>query len=216
VLSMLKRIEDYNKTLPIVEVYRCVQSEGSRFGRPTIAVRTTTAAPSNGSSYADSDFANKPFNTFANGTYKGRGFQFRLTLSSESIAHNISIQQLGITADFESRTERSYVSGGSTTTTPLSSGTSSSGLDVTFGKPFFVGTSNLGNSNAFKPSVGITIMGASAGEYFTIKTDANGDFLNAAGSIITGTGFNISIKDSNDNPVDKKFTFQAVGYGKGV
>ena len=31
-----KRIEDYNKTLPILEVYRCVQSEGSRFGRPTI------------------------------------------------------------------------------------------------------------------------------------------------------------------------------------
>jgi hypothetical protein len=182
----------------------------------SIAVRTTTSAPSNGSSYANSDFANKPFNTFVNGTYKGRGFQFRLTLSSESIAHNISIQQLGITANFESRTERSYVSGSSTTTTPLSSGTSSSGLDVTFGKPFFVGTSNLGNSNAFKPSVGITIMGASAGEYFTIKTDANGDFLNAAGSIITGTGFNISIKDSNNNPVDKKFTFQAVGYGKGV
>ena len=38
---MLKRIEDYNKQLPILEVYRCVQSEGSRFGRPTIAVRTT-------------------------------------------------------------------------------------------------------------------------------------------------------------------------------
>ena len=38
---MLKRIEDYNKVLPIVEVYRCVQSEGSRFGRPTIAIRTT-------------------------------------------------------------------------------------------------------------------------------------------------------------------------------
>jgi len=38
---MLKRIEDYNKRLPVVEVYRCVQSEGSRIGRPTIAVRTT-------------------------------------------------------------------------------------------------------------------------------------------------------------------------------
>ena len=36
-----KRIEDYNKILPIMEVYRCVQSEGSRFGRPTIAIRTT-------------------------------------------------------------------------------------------------------------------------------------------------------------------------------
>ena len=38
---MLKRIKDYNKVLPILELYRCVQSEGSRFGRPTIAVRTT-------------------------------------------------------------------------------------------------------------------------------------------------------------------------------
>ena len=38
---MRKRIKDYNKTLPILEVYRCVQSEGSRIGRPTIAVRTT-------------------------------------------------------------------------------------------------------------------------------------------------------------------------------
>ena len=38
---MNKRITDYNKVLPIVELYRCVQSEGSRFGRPTIAIRTT-------------------------------------------------------------------------------------------------------------------------------------------------------------------------------
>ena len=38
---MQKRISNYNKILPILEVYRCVQSEGSRFGRPTIAVRTT-------------------------------------------------------------------------------------------------------------------------------------------------------------------------------
>ena len=30
-----------NKILPILELYRCVQSEGSRFGIPTIAVRTT-------------------------------------------------------------------------------------------------------------------------------------------------------------------------------
>ena len=37
----MKRIEDYDKVLPIIELYRCVQSEGSRFGRPTIAIRTT-------------------------------------------------------------------------------------------------------------------------------------------------------------------------------
>ena len=38
---MLKRIEDYNKTLPVLEVYTAVQSEGSRQGYPTIVVRTT-------------------------------------------------------------------------------------------------------------------------------------------------------------------------------
>jgi len=37
----LGRIEDYNKKLPIVELYTCVQSEGSRAGRPTVAIRTT-------------------------------------------------------------------------------------------------------------------------------------------------------------------------------
>jgi len=37
----LGRIEDYNKTLPIVEVYTAVQSEGSRQGYPTIVIRTT-------------------------------------------------------------------------------------------------------------------------------------------------------------------------------
>ena len=39
--KQLKRIEDYDKVLPIVEVYTCVQSEGSRAGYPTICIRTT-------------------------------------------------------------------------------------------------------------------------------------------------------------------------------
>lgn len=37
----LGRIEDYNKILPIIEIYSCVQSEGSRAGYPTICVRTS-------------------------------------------------------------------------------------------------------------------------------------------------------------------------------
>ena len=165
----------------------------------SVAVRTTPDNPSSGSpTYSQ-------FNTFANGTFKGRGFQFRTTLKSESTAHNISLQQLGIVAEFESRTERSYVSGSGTSTAPLSSGTSASGLNVTFGKPFFTGTSNLGGLNAFLPSVGITIQGASAGEYFVLSN-------------VSGTGFNIKILDANNSnaPVNKQFTFQAVGYGKGV
>ena len=35
------RITDYDKKLPIVELYYCVQSEGSRNGYPTVCVRTT-------------------------------------------------------------------------------------------------------------------------------------------------------------------------------
>ena len=37
----LGRISDYDKVLPVLELYRAVQSEGSRFGRPTIIIRTT-------------------------------------------------------------------------------------------------------------------------------------------------------------------------------
>ena len=155
------------------------------------------------------------FNQFSNGTFKGRGFQFRVTLESGDAAQNIVLQQLGYRAEMPSRTERSYVSGATTSISPIDSGTSSSGVDVIFGSPFFVGTSALGGVNFYKPSVAITIMGQNSGDYATIKTDSNGDFLNAAGTIVTGTGFNVSIKDVNNNPINKKFTFQAVGFGKG-
>ena len=37
----LKRIQDYDKVLPVLELYTAVQSEGSRQGYPTIVVRTT-------------------------------------------------------------------------------------------------------------------------------------------------------------------------------
>lgn len=37
----LGRINDYNKRLPIIELYTAVQSEGSRAGYPTIIIRTT-------------------------------------------------------------------------------------------------------------------------------------------------------------------------------
>ena len=146
------------------------------------------------------------FQTFANGTYKGRGFKFRATLESESAAHNISVQELGFLAKFESRTERRYVhTDGTIKTEPIDSGTSSSGKDVTFASPFFTGTASLGGVNNFPPSVGITIVGAATGDYFVLSN-------------VTRTGFNIKIKNDSQNPVfiNKQFTFQAVGYGKGV
>ena len=37
----LPRIRDYQKTLPIIELYPCLQGEGSRRGNPSFAIRTT-------------------------------------------------------------------------------------------------------------------------------------------------------------------------------
>ena len=140
------------------------------------------------------------FNNFANGTFRGRRFKFKLILETTDTAQNMNVQQAGYTAEFQARTERNYQTGGSTSTAPQSSGTSAK--TVTFGKPFFVGTSSLGGANAFLPTIGITIQNAQGGDFFTVTS-------------VSGTGFTVSIKNGSSF-VDRTFTFQAVGYGKGV
>jgi len=140
------------------------------------------------------------FNNFANGTFKGRRFKFKLILETTNTAQNMNVQQAGFTAEFQSRTEQNYQTGGTTSTAPQSSGTSAK--TVTFGTPFFVGTSSLGGANAFLPSIGITIQNAQSGDFFTVTS-------------VSGTGFTVNIKNGSSF-VDRTFTFQAVGYGKGV
>ena len=158
------------------------------------------------------------FSTFTNGTYKARGFKFKAILETETSGFNIRFIQLGVNGKFLSRTERNYKENGdgAATSDPISSGDEATGLDVIFANPFFPGTAQMGGLNALKPSVGITIMNASGGEYFVIKLDEHGNYLNANNQIITGKGFNITIKNANNVPINKVFTFQAVGYGKGV
>jgi len=140
------------------------------------------------------------FNNFANGTFKGHRFKFKLILETTNTAQNMNVQQAGYTAEFQSRTEQNYQTGGGTSATPQQSGTSAK--TVTFGTPFFVGTPSLGGANAFLPSVGITIQNAQSGDFFTITN-------------LSGTGFTVSIKNGSSF-VDRSFTFSAVGYGKGV
>ena len=147
-----------------------------------------------------------PFNNFANGTYKGHRFKFRLLLISTSTTQNMNVQEAGYFAEFQSRTEQNYQTGSGTSTAPQQSGTSAK--TVTFGTPFFVGISTtIGGSNAFLPSVGITIQNAQGGDFFTVTN-------------VSGTGFTITIKNKdtsgNETFVNRTFTFQAVGYGKGV
>ena len=145
------------------------------------------------------------FNNFANGTFKGRRFKFKLILETTNVSQNMNVQQAGFTAEFQSRTEQNYQTGGSTSTAPqnnLDGSGNPAAKVVTFGTPFFTGATGLGGANAFLPSIGITIQNAQSGDFFTITS-------------VSGTGFTVNIKNGSSF-VDRTFTFSAVGYGKGV
>jgi len=149
-----------------------------------IAVRTTTDDPSSSPTYGS-------FNDFANGAFKGRGFQFRITLETADTAQNMNLQQAGYTATMPSRTEQSSV---------IASGAGAKA--VTFTAPFFVGTSALGNLNSFLPAVIISPQNMATGDYFEVSS-------------ISGTGFTVHFKNSSNASIDRNFTYSAVGFGKG-
>ena len=139
-----------------------------------------------------------------NGSFSARAFKFTGNLISVDANENIKFTELGFDAFLPSRTENKYQSGGSIISTPLQSGTSASGLSVVFGKPFFTGTSAIGGSTtAFLPSIVISPEDMPSGGFFLL-------------SAISGTGFTIVFKNSSNAVIDVKFTFQALGYGKGA
>ncbi len=147
-------------------------------------VRVTQDDPSGSPTYSD-------FQTFANGTYKGRGFQFRAKLISNDVAQDIKVSQLGYTASLQRRTEQGNVT---------ASGAGAKA--VTFTNPFFVGTSSLLGANSNLPSVGINAQNMASGDYFEVSS-------------ISGTGFTVHFKNSSNASIDRNFTYQAVGFGKG-
>ena len=139
-----------------------------------------------------------------NGSFSARAFKFKANLISVDVNENIKFTELGFDAFFPSRTENKYQSGGNIISTPLQSTTSASGLVVVFGKPFFTGTSDIGGSTtAFLPSISISPEDAPSGAFYVL-------------SAISGAGFTIVYKNSSSTPIDVKFTFQALGYGKGA
>jgi hypothetical protein len=159
-----------------------------------LLVATTTAAPSNGSSYQDSDFSGKTFNTFANGTHIGRGFKFRCEMDSDDPAQSIEIDQLGYTAELDRRTEQK---------SNLSSGTSSSGLAVTFDHAFFTGASGTDVAAGTQlPSIGITANDLGGTDKFEITN-------------ISGSGFTIKFTNAGNAVQNKTFSYTAVGFGRG-
>ena len=152
-----------------------------------LVVRTTVDNPSSSPTYSE-------FNDVANGTFKGRGFQFRAILETNDAAQNMNLQQLGYVATMLLRTEQSTV---------IASG--SGAKAVTFTNSFFVGTSSI--TGIPKPSVSITPQHSSS------KQMATGDYFELTN--ISGTGFTVHFKNSSGGSIDRDFTYSAVGFGKG-
>ena len=151
-----------------------------------LLVRTTQTDPSGSPTYT-------AFQTFANGTYKARGLQFRAKLTSSDPAQDIKVTQLGYTATFQRRTEQSA--------TAISSGAGAKA--ITFDKAFFTGTSALNGANSSLPSIGITGQNMASGDYFEV-------------SGISGTGFTVHFKNSSNASISRNFNYVAVGFGKGA
>ena len=157
------------------------------------------------------------FTNLRNGSFVGRFFKFRANVISVDANENIKFTELGFDASLPSRVENKYISSGNVISTPIQSGTSANGIDIVFAKRFFTGTSDIGGStNAFLPSISITPFDLPQGGFFIIKEDGNNNLLNAANQNVNGIGFNIIFKNSSNVVIDVKFSFQALGYGKGI
>ena len=133
------------------------------------------------------------FQTFANGTYKGRGFKFKVNMTSGDPDQDIRVTQLGYTASLQRRTEQS--------TTAITSGAGAKA--VTFTNTFFTGTSSIGGVNSNLPSIAVQPVGSFAsGDFFEITN-------------VSGTGFTVHFKNASNASISRDFTYQAVGFGKG-
>ncbi len=106
-------------------------------------VRSTNDDPSGSPTYGS-------WEPFINSTKRGRGFQFKAVLETESNAQDILIEQLGVTVSLQRRTEQQR---------NISSGTSSSGKAVTFPSAFYS-----------TPSITITATNMATGDYFELSS----------------------------------------------
>ena len=71
----------------------------------TFTLTSATSLTTSGNCTYSAEFSQ--FNPFVNGVYVARGFKFRCDMDSDDPAQSIEIDQLGYTAELESRTETS-------------------------------------------------------------------------------------------------------------
>ena len=151
-----------------------------------LRIRTTTDDPSGSPTWSS-------WTPCANGTFSGRGFQFKTDLTSASTDQNILVDQLGYLASLDQRTENSgslVATGGSGSST------------ITFSNAFFTGLSGTDvAADSQLPSIGIVAQNMASGDYYNVTA-------------VSATGFTVVFKDSSNSAVNRSFYWSAVGYGK--
>lgn len=151
-----------------------------------VFIRTTNDDPASASPTYSA------YQKFTNSIYKGRGFEFKCVLNSDDPNQDMTVLQLGYVASLQVRSE--------TNSAPLTSGAST--YNVTFTKPFFVGTGAVLALNSQLPSIIITSTNMMSQDYYLITN-------------ITGTGFSITFYKKNGDVVSRNFNYYATGFGKG-
>ena len=164
----------------------------------TFTLTSATSLTTSGNCTYSAEFSQ--FNPFVNGTYIARGFKFRCDMDSDDPAQSIEIDQLGYTAELESRTETSLGNAAASSGGFIASGTSTKSINFT--NSFFTGQSGTSvAANSVLPSIGITIENQSSGDFFILSN-------------ISATGFDIDIKNGSSN-VNRNFKYAATGFGRG-
>ena len=156
----------------------------------TFTLTSATSLNTSGNCTFGAEFSD--FNIFTNGVLRGRGFKFKVNLSSNDPAQTILLSQLGYTATLNRRVE--------TVNSVIASGTATKA--VTFTNKFFTGFSGTDvAADAAKPTIGIVIENAQSGDFFSLSN-------------ISSSGFSIDIKNGSSF-VDRNFKYTAVGFGRG-
>ena len=164
----------------------------------TYTLTSATSLNTSGNCNYSAEF--EPYQKFVNGTYIARGFKFKCDLLSTDPAQSIEIDQLGYTAELDSRTETSLGNAGASAGGFIASGSSTK--SVVFTNSFFTGQSGTSiAANSVLPSIGITIENAQSGDFFALSN-------------ITGSGFDIDVKNGSSH-VNRNFKYAATGFGRG-
>jgi predicted phage tail protein len=152
----------WDERLELIDLWDDIDGDDLGAANCQLFVRTTSDNPSSTPTWRD-------WQPFVNNNHRGRGFQFKLVATSSNPAQNVVVEELGVKANFERRTEQQR---------NLSS--AAAAYSVTFPTAFY-GT----------PSVGITAQDMATGDYFTLssisRTGFTVTFRNSGGSMVSKT-----------------------------